>query len=246
MHHRHALQALLAATGLSLALYLLPLWVPTLRWLAWPLMLLSTLFHELGHGTAALLVGGGFEALRIYPDGSGVATTLSDGSRSMVAAIAAGGPLAPPLVALALFVAARKPGSARVALWVLCGVLALAVPLWLRNVFGIGFVTVLATLLVLVALRASARSAQAVVCFLAIQLCLSAFARADYLFTAQARTGLGTMPSDTAQIANVLWLPYWVWGGAIALLSLAVLAAGIVLFARALRAARAPVERVPT
>ena len=245
MTHRHTLQALLAAAGLSLALFVLPQFVPALHWLAWPLVLLSTLFHELGHGIAALLVGGGFEALRVYPDGSGVATTLSDGSRGMVALIAAGGPLGPPLTALLLFVAARRAPWARIALWLLCVAFALALPLWLRNLFGIALVLVLAALAGLLAWRASARVAQVVVCFLAIQLCLSAFSRADYLFTAEAQTGLGRMPSDTAQIANVLWLPYWAWGGAIALLSLCILALGIVLFAGGLRASPAPARPVP-
>lgn len=240
MSHRHALQALLAATGLSLALFLLPLWIPSLAWLAWPLILVSTLFHELGHGIAAVLAGGGFDALRLYADGSGVATTRSDGSRTTVAAIAAGGPLGPPLAALALFLAARRAGSARVALWIMTGLLALALPLWVRNVFGVAFVGLLAALLALVAARGSARVAQAATCFLAIQLCLAAFSRADYLFTAQARTALGVMPSDTAQIASALWLPHWVWGGAIAALSLAILALGVLSFANALRAVVPP------
>lgn len=240
MTQRRSLHALLAAAGLSLALYLLPLWVPALVWLGWPLLLLSTLFHELGHGLTALAVGGGFEALRIYPDASGVATTLSDGSRTMLAAIAAGGPLGPPLVALLLFLAARRAGSARLALWLLCGLLALALPLWLRNLFGAGFVFVLLALLALLATRASARTAQVAVCFLAIELSLAAFSRADYLFTAEADTGLGTMPSDTALIAQALWLPYWFWGGAIALMSLVVLAGGLCAFVRALRTAPAP------
>ncbi len=33
--------------------------------------------------------------------------------------------------------------------------------------------------------------------------------------------------SDTAVIAQALWLPYWFWGAAIALLSFAVLACGL-------------------
>lgn len=239
MTQRHALHALLVAAGLSLALYLVPLWIPALAWLGWPLLLLSTLFHELGHGLAALLVGGGFEMLRIYPDGSGVATTLSDGSRTMLAAIAAGGPLAPPLVALLLFLAARRAASARIALWLLSGLLVLALLLWVRGLFGIGFVLALAIAAVL-ATRMSARAAQVATCFLAIELSLAAFSRADYLFTSEARTGMGTMPSDTAQIANVLWLPYWFWGGAIALVSLLVLAIGLLAFARALRTTVAP------
>ena len=113
--------------------------------------------------------------------------------------------------------------------------LTLALALWVRNLFGVGLVWLLAAAFLLVAWKASTRVAQAMVCFLAIQLSLAAFSRADYLFTSDAVTGLGTMPSDTAQIAQALWLPYWFWGAAIALLSLAVLTLGMIAFARALR-----------
>lgn len=245
MTRRNATVALGAAAGLSLLLHLLPAWIPALAWLGWPLTLLSTLFHELGHGFAALLVGGGFETLRIYPDASGVATTLSDGSRPMRAAIAAGGPLAPPLFALLLFIGARHERSARVALWLLAALLAASLVLWVRGLFGIGFVLVLLALLAAFAAMASARLAQIVTCFLAIELSLAAFARADYLFAAEARTGLGTMPSDTAQIAQALLLPHWVWGGAIALVSLLVLCLGLLAFARAMRATQPDLARSP-
>ena len=66
---RRARQALLWSVGLTLALYLIPFG----QLLAYPLMLLSTLFHELGHGIAAVAVGGSFESLAIFADGSGVA-----------------------------------------------------------------------------------------------------------------------------------------------------------------------------
>lgn len=240
MTQAHAMHALLVATGLSLVLYLLPMWVPSLAWLGWPLIMLSTLFHELGHGLVALLVGGGFDTLRIFPNGSGVARTLSDGSRTMIAAIAAGGPLAPPLAALALFFAARNARAARIGLWLLCSLLALALVCWVRGLFGIAFVLVLLLVLAWIAFKASARTAQIATCFLAIELSLAAFSSADYLFAAEADTSLGIMPSDTAQIAQALWLPHWFWGGLIGLLSLLVLGLGLFLFARALRTTPSP------
>jgi hypothetical protein len=36
-----------------------------------------------------------------------------------------------------------------------------------------------------------------------------------------------TQPSDSAVIAQALWLPYWFWGGVIAFFSLAMAALGI-------------------
>jgi hypothetical protein len=35
------------------------------------------------------------------------------------------------------------------------------------------------------------------------------------------------MPSDVAQIAEALWLPYWFWGGLLAVVSVAVLVGGL-------------------
>ncbi len=74
--------------------------------------------------------------------------------------------------------------------------------------------------------------AQPLVAFLAVQLSLSAFSRADYLFTATAQTGAGTFPSDVAQMANSLLLPYWFWGATCGTFSILVLLAGLWLFLR--------------
>ena len=47
--------------------------IPFGRTIAWPLVLISTLAHELGHGLAAAVLGGHFYSLRLYADASGVA-----------------------------------------------------------------------------------------------------------------------------------------------------------------------------
>ena len=62
---------------------------------------------------------------------------------------------------------------------------------------------------------------------LAITLLTAVFSRGDYLFTDVAQTSGGVMPSDVGQIANNLFLPYWFWGGLIALLSVVILFVGI-------------------
>jgi hypothetical protein len=58
-------------------------------------------------------------------------------------------------------------------------------------------------------------------------LALSVFSRSDYLFTSVAQTAAGTMPSDTAQIADALAGPYWLWGIVAGLVSLGVLWGGV-------------------
>ena len=69
-----------------------------------------------------------------------------------------------------------------------------------------------------------------------MQLALSVFSRADYLFTATASTGAGAHPSDVAHIAEALLLPYWFWGGAVGLMSVLVLVLGLASFFRTARA----------
>jgi Peptidase M50B-like len=62
-----------------------------------------------------------------------------------------------------------------------------------------------------------------VVVFLAVQLALSVFSRADYLFTKTAANPSGVYPSDVLQMQYVLFLPYWFWGfgcGAFAVMAL--------------------------
>ncbi len=228
-----AATALFAAVAASVLLILVPRFVPQLAWIGWPFQWLFTLCHELGHGVAALVSGGGFEKLVVFADGSGVATTSRDpSSRVQAAFIAAAGPLGPPLVAALLFVLARTPKTAQAALWVLAVFLAVALLLWVRNPFGMLLVLVLAALLALAARVLSANAAQALLCFLAVQLCLATLTRADYLFTTTARTGAGEMASDTAQIAQALWLPAFVWGAGIAAVSALVLIGGLALFLR--------------
>jgi len=79
--------------------------------------------------------------------------------------------------------------------------------------------------------------------FLSTQLALSVFSRADYLFTAVATTGAGTMPSDTAQIAAALGGPHWAWGLACGAFSIVVLAGGVLWFLRVLRDPPRPIAR---
>lgn len=238
---KSAATALFVAVAASVLLILIPRFVPSLYWIGWPFQWLFTLCHELGHGVAALVSGGGFEKLVVFADGSGVATTSRDpSSRVQAAFIAAAGPLGPPLVAALLFVLARAPKTAQAALWVLVIFLATVLLLWVRNPFGIMLVLALAGLLALAARMLSANAAQTLLCFLAVQLCLATLTRADYLFTATARTGAGEMASDTAQIAQALWLPAFVWGAGIAVISALVLIGGLALFLSALRRGPGP------
>jgi hypothetical protein len=199
--------------------------VPYGRTIAWPLVLVSTLAHELGHGLAAALLGGHFYSLRLYADASGVALWGGAFGRMATALVAAAGLVGPAAAAFVLLLTGRRQTGARRTLIVL-GIALLVIAVWLvRNPFGLGFTLLLGTALVAVALRAPGWS-QAVVVFLAVQLALAVFSRADYLFTSMALTRSGPLPSDVSVMADALFLPYWVWGALCGAVSLALLGAG--------------------
>lgn len=232
----------LAAALISLGLFALDTWFPQLGWIALPLLWLGTLFHELGHGLAAIALGGELLQLSIYPDGSGVAAHRGAYGPLDRALIAAAGPLGAPLAGLCFFLALGHRHAARLLVAALALLLAVALLLWVRNLFALGFIAALALGLVLVAWRADERSLYLSCALLAVEMSLSAFTRMDYLFTRAAFTGAGALPSDTEQIAQALWLPHWFWGGLLALISLGIVLLGLW---RAIRLGRAE-PRAPT
>lgn len=210
---------------MSVAVTALLYTVPYGHTVAYPLLLLSTLVHELGHGVAALLAGGSFSKFVMYPDASGVAHI--GGLSTIGFALSAAGGLVGPAVGAAIgLVCARRPISARWFLGALGVALVLAELLVVRNLFGLFFVGVFAAICLLIAFRGGAQLAQLFLVFLSVQLALSVFSRGDYLFMRVAHTANGVMPSDVAQMSQALALPYWFWGGVCGLVSVAAVAAG--------------------
>lgn len=225
---RRARGALFASAALTLVLYA----VPFGGFLIYPLLLLSTLAHELGHGLAALATGGGFEAFYLWPDGSGMAVHTGPEGQALRAVVAAGGLIGPAVVAALCFALARRQRVARVALGLLgLGFLA-AVALVVENAFGFWYIGGVGAVLLALAVRARPAVAQTALVFVAVQLALSVFSRADYLFTASATTSAGVMPSDSAHIADALGGTYLLWGAVCGLFSVLVLVLGLWLFTR--------------
>jgi len=222
---------LLGSVGLTLLLY----WMPFGEVLSYPLVLLSTLAHELAHGLMAELVGGNFQSFVLHSDGSGAARWSGNPSRLDIALVAGAGLVGPALAAAGCFMVAKRARLARVALVILGLLLVAAMLLVIRNAFGWLFVGVVAASCLGIGVKASQQTAQLSLVFVGTQLALSVFSRADYLFTDTARTADGAMPSDVSQIANALVGPYWLWGGLAGLVSLGVLAGGLQSFLQGAR-----------
>ena len=208
---------------LTVAIYV----VPYGHYVGYPLVLLSTLAHEMGHGLASVLDGREFVSLQLFADGSGVAVTAGQPGALSGAFVSAGGLVGPAVAAAGLFTLAKNRRIARVSLALIGVSLIVADALVVRNIFGFAFIGVTGLLCLYIARDYSVETARFAVTFVATQLSLSVFSRGDYLFTPVAHTATGVMPSDVGQIANALWLPYWFWGALCGGFSIFVLIAGI-------------------
>ncbi|MEM6296884.1 MAG: M50 family metallopeptidase [Myxococcota bacterium] len=237
---RRAKQALWASIGLTVLLWV----IPGGRLIGYPLTLFSTLVHELGHGLTALLLGGEFKQMVVFSDASGVATHSglshdpADGPNVAGALVSAGGLVGPAIVAGIAFAFARNAKLSRVGLAVGAVFLAVVDVLFMRNVFGVVFTALVAGGLGWLAWRRGPETAQIALVFLGIQMSLSVFSRADYLFTSEATTGAGVMPSDTAHMATALGGSFWMWGLACGAFSVLILALGVWLFSRSFNVER--------
>ncbi|HEX8241748.1 MAG TPA: M50 family metallopeptidase [Allosphingosinicella sp.] len=211
---------------LGIALASILLWQTRLgSLLLYPFTILATWFHEMGHGIAAMLAGRGFERLLIFADGSGVALSLgpADGYRLTDALIAASGPLGPAIAGALLIVASRSLTATRNALAILGAALVLSTLVWVRSPTGWLVLPALGIAIVALALRGSPAWRGFVIQLIGVQAAISAWQQFDYLFSPGGNVGGELHRSDTGAIADVLLLPYWLWGGIISAAILALL-----------------------
>ena len=211
------------------------------RLVLYPFTLLASYAHEMGHGLTAVLLGGHFRSLELFPNGSGVAR-YDVASKVATAFVAAGGLVGPSVAGSLLLVLGRRPRWAKIVLFALGLLMALSVPLYVHNGFGRTFVASVAVVLMLIARIAPAQVALLVLQFVSVQLCLAVFRDLDYMFSPGGEVDGRPMQSDSMAIANVLFPPYWLWGGLTALFSFVVLALGLRV---ALKPLPAPAPRKP-
>ncbi|MFA5624168.1 MAG: M50 family metallopeptidase [Bradymonadales bacterium] len=214
--------------------------IPYGRYVLYPISLLFTYVHEMGHGLTAILVGGSFDHFKMWADTSGVAYSYVPDSSFARALVAAGGLVNPAIVAAVFFVCGRYERAGKASLMVFGILAALSVVFLVRNVFGALYVTLLAAVCILAAVKLNHNLSQILIIILAIGLTTSTFAEGNYLFMDFGYTGDGKlMPSDTQNIAQNLFLPYWFWGGLVALISAAVLFFGVKSFFKKPKAKKA-------
>ncbi|AHB88245.1 hypothetical protein NK55_04605 [Thermosynechococcus sp. NK55a] len=197
------------------ALATILLWqIPLGNYLLYPFTILATWFHEMGHGLTAILLGGYFRELVIYPNGSGFAryggeVLLGNLGHGFVAI---GGPLGPAIAGSLFILSSRSHRATDLCLKALGMMILVSLLLWVRSLFGIVFMTLVAIAILLVAYRGNRWLKGISIQFLGVQACISTFQQVDYLFTYAIA---GPQLSDTGLLQRYLWLPYWLWGALI-------------------------------
>lgn len=199
------------------------LWqIPGGDYILYPFSILATWFHEMAHGLTAAILGGNFEQLQIFSNGSGFAAYTFPSSWDPIrrALVAAAGPMGPPIAGAALIIASRSFKTASLSLKILGISLLVSTLIWIRSPFGFVLIPILGLLILGIALKAPRWMQGFGVQFLGVQACISTYHQLDYLFSYRAGA-LGI--SDTAQIQQNLFLPYWFWGALMAIASLIIL-----------------------
>ncbi|TVP64950.1 MAG: M50 family peptidase [Nodularia sp. (in: Bacteria)] len=209
---------------IAAAIATIVLWqIPGGDYILYPFSILATWFHEMGHGLMALLLGGRFHQLQIFSNGSGVASYSISQALWPIgpALVAAAGPMGPPLAGAGLILASRSFNVASLSLKILGGVLLFSTLLWVRSWFGLLAIPLLGIIILGISLKAPQWMQGFAIQFLGVQACISVYHQLDYLFSYSAGP-LGL--SDTGQMQKYLLLPYWFWGGLMAIASLVILA----------------------
>ena len=100
-----------------------------------PVLFLTTWVHELGHGLGAIMTGGRFLELTVFPNLSGVALTetRSDFSRAIVVIM---GLLGPSLLGVIMIGLTRGFGRYRLSMLLLACILAISL-IWAADLFTV-------------------------------------------------------------------------------------------------------------
>lgn len=232
---------LIAATVVSVALWMIAWYMPLVGYVVYPLQLFATFIHESSHALAALVTGNSVMSLTVSPDASGAVWSQASGFSALL--ISSAGYLGTTAFGTLLLVWMRFGFSSRLALYIssgLVGVMTIVfgflAPFWnlLANVtFGSVVFTVFSGAVLAVGLAAIAKFASTkwvnfALAFLSVQCLLNAFFSLKDLFMISAATNQTTDAANMAAatgIPSLLWVVIWIG------ISLILITAGLRLYA---------------
>jgi len=188
----------------------------------YPFRLFATWAHEMGHGITGILTGNSFRELEIYRSLGGQASIAGAEGLSQVL-VSAGGLIGPALLGALVMIAGSRARTAPYVLGALALSMVVSALIWIRNPFGFFSILGGGIVLGLAARFAPPIFRIALSQLLAVQLALASWSSRDYLFIKGFERDGRTLDSDTQNIADELFLPYWFWGGLIGALSVVIL-----------------------
>jgi hypothetical protein len=203
--------------------------LPLGNYISYPFTILTTWYHEMGHGLTAMALGYEFQKLLIFANGSGLAQSSYAGDPGALrqAMVAAGGPLAPAMFGSGLIIASARRSWRLSALYLLAGLLLLSVMIWVRSLVGMIVLPLIALGLILLARKAADGWHRFCLQFLGLLGALSMFGQWDYLLTEQAVIAGRPMLSDTGAIEAHLFLPHWFWAISIVIIAAVMIVASL-------------------
>lgn len=191
------------------------------RIILYPFTVLGTWFHEMGHGLMALILGGRFEKLEIFANGSGLAYWSGPLfiDRIGKGLVAMAGPIGPTVSGAVFLISSASEKWGKIILWVFAVVLVISGIYWVRSAVGISIVIGFGLLTGFIAYKGKNRLKQFYLIFLGVQACLSVYLSIDYLLMSQAEVSGELQMSDTGMMELYLFLPHWFWGAFIIFIS---------------------------
>ena len=238
---RPQVNLLLAATLISVGLWVVSWFLPFFGYIVYPLQLFATFIHEGSHALVTFMTGNTVLSLTVSPDASGVVWSQATGFSALF--ISSAGYLGATAYGALLLVWMRFGYSSRLALALSAGfvgimtfIFGFIAPFWnlLANVtFGSVVFTILSGVVLTTGLLAIAKFARAkwanfALAFLAVQCLLNALFSLKDLFFISTTTN---QSSDAANMAlatgvpAVLWVVLWIG------ISIAVITIGLRMYA---------------
>lgn len=208
--------------------------VPYGNYVLYPFTFFSTWVHEMGHGLAAIVVGGRIDTLYIYEDGSGLAYTTIPNADGVYyplkrAFVSSGGFSFTAIVGGIMLLFRWTKLGPKIGLISIGSLMLLSCALWVRNTFAIiMLITMGVSLIVLALVMKVGKGLGTVYAFLAGACCLNAVVAVHRLFESDEISVNGSdRDSDAETVSSYIGMPYQFWAATWFLQSLAMFGLGL-------------------